>query len=59
MEQLANIVDWIKEIHIFNTITLTGDNKTIIIPNGGLAAGSMANYSTEPQRRIDIICGIG
>ena len=49
----------INEIQIFNTIMLTGDNKTIIIPNGGLATGSMTNYSTEPQRRVDMTFGIG
>ena len=49
----------IKEIQIFNTIMLTPDNKTIIIPNGGLATGSMTNYSKEPQRRVDMTFGIG
>ena len=49
----------IKEIQIFNTIMLTPDNKTIIIPNGGMATGSMTNYSTEPQRRVDMTFGIG
>ena len=49
----------ITEIQIFNTIMLTGDNKTIIIPNGGLATGSMTNYSTQPQRRVDMKFGIG
>jgi small conductance mechanosensitive channel len=49
----------ITEIQIFNTIMLTGDNKTIIIPNGGLATGSMTNYSTEPKRRVDMTFGIG
>lgn len=49
----------VSEIQIFNTILKTLDNKTIIIPNGGLANGSMTNYSTEPQRRVDWTFGIG
>jgi small conductance mechanosensitive channel len=49
----------VSEIQIFNTILKTPDNKTIIIPNGGLATGSMVNYSTEPQRRVDFSFGIG
>ena len=49
----------VKEIQIFNTILKTGDNKTIIIPNGGLSTGSMVNYSTEPRRRVDWVVGIG
>ena len=48
----------VKEIQIFNTILKTGDNKTIILPNGGLSTGSMTNYSTEPKRRVDWTIGI-
>lgn len=43
----------IKEIQIFNTIMLTLDNKTIYIPNGGLATGIMTNYSKQGTRRVD------
>ncbi|PIB35798.1 mechanosensitive ion channel protein MscS [Reichenbachiella sp. 5M10] len=49
----------VSAIQIFNTILKTPDNKTIIIPNGGLATGSMTNFSTEPRRRIDFTFGIG
>ena len=49
----------IKEIQIFNTIMKTGDNKTVIIPNAPLSSGAMVNYSTEPQRRVDMTFGIG
>lgn len=48
----------VKEIQIFNTILTDLDNKTIIIPNGGLSTNSMVNYSTEPTRRVDISVGI-
>jgi small conductance mechanosensitive channel len=49
----------VSEIQIFNTIMKTPDNKTIIIPNGGLSTGSMVNYSTEARRRVDFVFGIG
>lgn len=49
----------IKEIQIFNTIMTTGDNKTVIIPNGGLSNSAMTNYSTQPTRRVDMTFGIG
>jgi len=52
----TGIVD---EIQIFNTILKSLDNKTIIIPNGGLSTGSMVNYSTELRRRVDWTFGIG
>ncbi|MEO9965782.1 MAG: mechanosensitive ion channel domain-containing protein [Reichenbachiella sp.] len=45
-------------IQIFNTILKTPDNKTIIIPNGGLSTGSMTNFSSEPKRRVDWTFGI-
>jgi len=48
----------VNAIHIFNTILKTPDNKTIIIPNGGLSTSSMVNYSTEPTRRVDWTFGI-
>lgn len=48
----------VSEIQIFNTILKTPDNKTIIIPNAGLSSGSMINYSTEAQRRVDFVFGI-
>ena len=49
----------VKEIQIFNTILTTVDNKTIIIPNGGLSTGSMTNFSTQENRRVDFVFGIG
>ncbi len=46
-------------IQIFNTILKTVDNKTIIIPNGGVATSSLTNFSSEPKRRVDWTIGIG
>jgi len=48
----------VKEIQIFNTIITTVDNKTIIIPNGGLSTGSLVNFSAQPERRVDFSFGI-
>ncbi|MBL4681317.1 MAG: mechanosensitive ion channel [Pseudomonadales bacterium] len=49
----------VSEIQIFNTILKTPDNKTIIIPNGGLSTSSMTNFSTEAKRRVDWTIGVG
>lgn len=49
----------VKEIQIFNTILNTPDNKTIIVPNGGISTGIINNYSKEPRRRVDWVFGIG
>ncbi len=48
----------VNSIQIFNTILKTPDNKTVIIPNGGLSTSSMVNYSTESTRRVDWVFGI-
>lgn len=43
----------VKEIQIFNTVLNTTDNKSIIIPNGGLSTGTINNYSKEEYRRLE------
>jgi len=48
----------VNEIQIFNTILKTPDNKTIILPNGGLSTSSMVNFSAEKYRRVDLTFGI-
>lgn len=48
----------VSKIEVFVTILKTPDNKTIFIPNGGLSTGSMINYSTEENRRVDMTFGI-
>lgn len=48
----------VKEIQIFHTLIATPDNKSIIIPNGGLSTGSVNNWSREEFRRVDWNIGI-
>lgn len=45
---------FVKEIQIFNTILITPDHQTIIIPNGALSTGSLKNFSTAANRRVDL-----
>lgn len=56
--EAAGIAGVVEEIHIFSTQLRTGDNKTVIIPNGAITGGSITNYSTKPTRRIDLIIGV-
>ena len=42
----------VTEIQIFSTIINTPDNKSIIIPNGGLSTSSINNYSREMYRCV-------
>lgn len=46
------------DIQIFVSVLATPDNKTIVIPNGPLATGSLINYSAQPRRRVDWTFGI-
>jgi len=55
----AGVAGVVEEIHIFNTVLRTGDNKTIIIPNAGLMNDNIVNYSSKPTRRLDLVIGIG
>lgn len=49
----------VKEIQIFNTILATPDNRTIILPNGGLSTSSMVNFSNGDMTMVEWIFGIG
>lgn len=49
----------IEEIHIFNTLMLTGDNCHIVVPNGQITSSTITNYSAKPTRRIDLVIGCG
>ncbi len=48
----------VKEVHIFVTILLSPQNKTIIIPNGAISNGDITNLSTEGNIRVDLTIGI-
>lgn len=48
----------VNEIGILNTILKTFDNKTVIIPNGILANGTITNMSIEQTRRVDWTFGV-
>ena len=48
----------VTEIQLFYTKLLTPDNRTVILPNGTLANGSLINITTDKYRRCDIFVGI-
>ena len=48
----------VRDIQIFSTIICTPDNKSIIIPNGGLSTGTINNYNKEDYRRVDWVVSI-
>jgi small conductance mechanosensitive channel len=55
----AGVAGTVEAIQIFTTQLKTPDNKTVIIPNAGLTAGNITNYSAKGTRRVDLVFGIG
>lgn len=55
---LGGVEGSVQEIQIFNTIMTTVDNKTIIMPNGPVANGTIINYTKADKRRVDWSFGI-
>jgi small conductance mechanosensitive channel len=57
--EAAGVLGVVEEISIFSTIMKTGDNRSIIVPNGQIYGGAITNYSAKATRRIDMVFGIG
>jgi len=57
--ETGSISGIVEEVLIFSTKLRTGDNKTVIIPNGKMTNDTITNYSTKPTRRIDLVIGVG
>lgn len=49
----------VKEISLVNTHLTTLNNHEIIIPNGDITTSATLNYTSLPNRRVDITVGIG
>ena len=44
----------VREIQIFNTIIVTPDNKTVILPNGAVSNGVIVNHSKQGRLLVDL-----
>ncbi len=49
----------VEATQIFNTILVTLDNKTIILPNGPLSTSPITNISTKGVIRVDLTFAVG
>jgi small conductance mechanosensitive channel len=52
---LAGQSGYVKDIQVFNTVLLTLDNKSVIIPNGTVTGGIITNMSSEGYIRVEMI----
>jgi small conductance mechanosensitive channel len=57
--EAGGVTGTVENIQIFNTVMRTGDNREIIVPNGGIFGGTITNYSARETRRVDMVFGIG
>lgn len=48
----------VEKITIFSTVLKTGDNREVIVPNSLIYGGTITNYSSQENRRIDLTIGI-
>ena len=56
--EVAGIAGIVEQITIFNTVLRTGDNREMIVPNGGIYSDVITNYSKRDTRRVDMVFGI-
>lgn len=56
--EAAGIAGTVVEVQILTTVFKTGDNKTIIVPNGQVMDSVIINYSSNDQRRVDMVVGV-
>ncbi|MBD8573499.1 mechanosensitive ion channel family protein [Pseudomonas syringae] len=50
--EAQNVSGTVDNIQIFHTILRTGDNRTVIVPNGILSNGIITNTNRQPTRKI-------
>ena len=50
----AGLSGTVEKIGMFYTTLLSIDNKVELIPNGTLANGNIVNYTSKPERRVDL-----
>ena len=48
----------VDSIQIFHTVLRTGDNKTVILPNGSLSNGIITNTNRQPTRKVVFDVGV-
>lgn len=49
-----NFKGYVRDINMFTTTIRTADNRIIIVPNSRVTGDSMVNYTSLPERRVDL-----
>ena len=56
--EAAGVAGSVEDVQILTTILNTGDNKRVIVPNSQIMGSIITNYSSNDQRRIDLVVGV-
>ncbi len=54
----AGVSGSVQDVQILTTVLTTGDNKRVIVPNSQIMGSIITNYSSNDQRRIDLVIGV-
>lgn len=56
--EAQGVAETVDSIQIFHTVLRTGDNKTVIMPNGSLSNGIITNTNRQPTRKVVFDVGV-
>ena len=56
--EAAGVAGSVEDVQILTTVLNTGDNKRVIVPNSQIMGSIITNYSSNDQRRIDLVVGV-
>jgi len=48
----------VKSIQIFSTVLVTGDNRTVYVPNGSLSNNTIVNFNNQDSRRVEWLINV-
>lgn len=54
----AGVAGTVLEVQILTTVFKTGDNKSVIVPNGQVMGSVITNFSANDTRRVDMVIGV-
>ncbi|MEC7702594.1 MAG: mechanosensitive ion channel domain-containing protein [Pseudomonadota bacterium] len=57
--EAAGAAGIVEDISIFTTKFRTPDNRQIIVPNNAVTSDNITNISAKPERRVDLVIGVG
>ncbi len=57
--EVAGMTGKVLEIRLFSCLMLTFDGLSVTIPNGQITSGVIKNFSSEPNRLINLVIGCG